>query len=61
MGKVIITERQLNKIINLFEDTNLAGDKVSDFDKDLEGKLVYRWGRNRPAHVKLIQKMLKFA
>jgi len=58
MGKVIITERQLNKIINLFEDTNLAGDKVSDFDKDLEGKLVYRWGRNRPAHVKLIQKML---
>jgi len=58
MGKVVITERQLNKIIDLFEDTNLAGDKVSDFDNDLEGKLVYRWGRNRPEHVKLIQKML---
>lgn len=35
-----------------------SGSKSNDFEKDLEGKLIQRWGKNTQDDVKLIQKML---
>jgi len=35
-----------------------SGSKSNDFEKDVDGKLIQRWGKNKQDDVKLIQKML---
>lgn len=61
MKRIIITERQYKKLVNkpLNEEITDSGEKVTDFDIELEGYIIRRWNDNNPEHVERIQKMLK--
>ncbi len=61
MKRIIITERQYKKLVNkpLNEEITASGEKVTDFDIELEGYIIRRWNDNNPEHVERIQKMLK--
>lgn len=60
MKRIIITESQYKRLVSkkLNEEISLTGDKITNFDVDLEGKIIKRWNKNDRSHVKRIQKML---
>jgi hypothetical protein len=61
MKRIILTESQYRKLVrrNLNEEVTDEGEKVTDFDIELEGYIIRRWDDNNPEHVERIQKMLK--
>jgi peptidoglycan hydrolase-like protein with peptidoglycan-binding domain len=61
MKRIIITETQYRRLVSqkLNEEITLTGEKISNFDIDLEGNIVRRWNDNNPEHVERIQRMLK--
>jgi hypothetical protein len=63
MKKIVLTESQYKRLViqKLNEESTITdmGEKVNDFDIDLEGKIIRRWNENNSEHVIRIQKMLK--
>lgn len=61
MKRIVLTESQYKRLVSqkLNEEITLTGEKISDFDIDLEGNIVRRWSDNNPEHVERIQRMLK--
>ena len=61
MKRIKLTESQYRRLVvqKLNEEITPTGEKVSDFDIDLESNLITKWSKNNPKHVERIQRMLK--
>ena len=61
MKRIILTESQYKRLVRrpLNEEVSDEGEKVTDFNIELEGNNIRRWNDNNPEHVERIQKMLK--
>jgi hypothetical protein len=47
-----------DRINEQLENITITGEKVSDFDIELDGQLIRRWSKNNKEHVERVQKML---
>lgn len=61
MKRIILSESQYNRLVSqkLNEEVTLTGEKVTDFDIDLENNIISKWSKNNPKHVERLQRMLK--